>query len=105
VTCIPIARQRLGKHIPAGANERNNRTSITRQRSCKHGFPTIERLCFLWGPCEVVIKRSSEADEIRYSRVEFRDASLPGYVLGSCRIMTRKELGREKKTSCVLHLQ
>jgi hypothetical protein len=26
VTCIPIARQRLGKHIPAQANARDNRT-------------------------------------------------------------------------------
>jgi hypothetical protein len=27
----PIARQRLGKHIPAGANARNNRTYTARQ--------------------------------------------------------------------------
>jgi hypothetical protein len=36
VTYRPIARQRLGKHIPAGANTRNNRTSIARQRISKH---------------------------------------------------------------------
>jgi hypothetical protein len=30
VTCIPIARQRLCKHIPGQANARNIRTSIAR---------------------------------------------------------------------------
>jgi hypothetical protein len=32
----PIARQRLGEHIPAGANARNNKTSIARQLISKH---------------------------------------------------------------------
>jgi hypothetical protein len=36
VTYIPIARQRLGKHIPVGANARNNSKSIARQRIRKH---------------------------------------------------------------------
>jgi hypothetical protein len=31
VTCIAIARQRLGKYIPAGVNARNNRTSTAIQ--------------------------------------------------------------------------
>jgi hypothetical protein len=42
VTCIPIARQRFGKHIPAQANALNNRTSIARQWGCKHASLTIE---------------------------------------------------------------
>jgi hypothetical protein len=42
VTCIPIASQRLGKHIPAQANARNNRASTARQRTYKHASLTIE---------------------------------------------------------------
>jgi hypothetical protein len=42
VTCIPIARQRLGKHIPARAKAGKNRTSIAKQRISKHAFLTIE---------------------------------------------------------------
>jgi hypothetical protein len=38
------------------------------QRRCKHTFPTIDKLCFLRGPCKVVIKNG----------VEFRDVSLQG---------------------------
>jgi hypothetical protein len=42
VTCISTARQRLGKHIPEEANERNNRTYIARERISKHASLTIE---------------------------------------------------------------
>jgi hypothetical protein len=49
------------------------------QRRCKHTFPTIERLCFLRGPCKGVIRKSAVEKNI----VEFRDASMPGYELGS----------------------
>jgi hypothetical protein len=38
----PIARQRLGKHIPAGDNARNNRTFIATQRISKHASLTTE---------------------------------------------------------------
>jgi hypothetical protein len=48
VTCIPIARQRLGKHIPARANARKNRTSIARQRISKHASLTIEAVFSAW---------------------------------------------------------
>jgi hypothetical protein len=42
VTCIPTARQRLGKHIPVQANSLNNRTSVARQRIRKRATLTIE---------------------------------------------------------------
>jgi hypothetical protein len=45
VSCIPIARQRLGEHIPAVSNTRNNRTFIARQRISKYArkqYGTIE---------------------------------------------------------------
>jgi hypothetical protein len=35
---MPIAMQRVGKHIPAEGNARNNMTSIARQQTSKHAF-------------------------------------------------------------------
>jgi hypothetical protein len=52
----PIASWQLGKHIPAEAYARNNRTSIARQRISKQAFSTIERLRFIRGPCRGVVK-------------------------------------------------
>jgi hypothetical protein len=42
VTCIPIARQRVGKHIPATQALNNRRTSIAMERTSKHAFLTTE---------------------------------------------------------------
>jgi hypothetical protein len=51
VTNRPIARQRLGKLISAGANAHNNRTSISRQQRGKHASSTIESVFSAWsGP-------------------------------------------------------
>jgi hypothetical protein len=44
--CIPIPRQRLGKHIPAKPTR--NRTSIARQRTSKHASLTIEAVLSVW---------------------------------------------------------
>jgi hypothetical protein len=48
VKCIPIARQRLSKQIPAQAHSLNNMTSIARQRISKHAFLTIETVFSAW---------------------------------------------------------
>jgi hypothetical protein len=48
MTCISIARQRLGKHIAAGANALNGRTPFARQRISKHASLIIEALFSAW---------------------------------------------------------
>jgi hypothetical protein len=48
VTYTPIAKQWFGKHIPAEAYARKNRTSIARQRINKQGLSTIDRLFSAW---------------------------------------------------------
>jgi hypothetical protein len=61
VACIAIARQRLGKHIPALANSRDNRTSIPRQRTSKNASLTTEAVFSVWsvqsGYKEVISRR------------------------------------------------
>jgi hypothetical protein len=52
-----------GKHIPAEAYARNNRTSIARQRISKQAFSTIERLVLLRDPCRGVIKGQGKSLE------------------------------------------
>jgi hypothetical protein len=46
--CIPIARQRLGKHSSAETNVCNNRTSIARQWISKHVSFIIEAVLSAW---------------------------------------------------------
>jgi hypothetical protein len=116
VTYRSIARQRLGKHIPAEANVRNNRTSIIRQWISKGASLTIEAVssgwsmqsgykeALSWG--ESVAARSSQGateDEFIWVRC-FRGL---GPVLelaagGDSEEMARKELDCDKKTSFVI---
>jgi hypothetical protein len=60
VTCRPIARERLGKHIPAATN--TQATSIAIQRCCKYNnrgggvfyivliYPLLDNRCVFFGP-------------------------------------------------------
>jgi hypothetical protein len=61
----PIARQQLGKHIPAGANARNSSTSIAKQRRGKHASSRIEAVFAAWS-----VPRSYLEESWRYSAVE-----------------------------------
>jgi hypothetical protein len=56
--------------------------SVDMQWRCKHAFPTIERLCFLHGPCKAVIKKNSKASSSSIEQSQVQDASLLGYELG-----------------------
>jgi hypothetical protein len=82
VTCMPIARQRLGKDIPAEANACNNRTSISRQRISKHASLIIEAVFSAWavrsGYREVFgsIEQSRTAVESSFERPGYQDMSL-----------------------------
>jgi hypothetical protein len=47
---MPIARQRVAKHIPAEENARNNTNFIARHRRGKHAFATTEEEVFSMDP-------------------------------------------------------
>jgi hypothetical protein len=60
VTCMSIARQRLGKHIPVQANSLNSRISIARHRISKHTSLRIEAV-FTSGSVQSDYKEDSAA--------------------------------------------
>jgi hypothetical protein len=95
VTCIPIARQRLGKDIPARANARKNMTSIARQRISKHASLTIEA-AVQSGYTEVFSIVDSEESSFGTSAI--RDMISDLNWVGRCRIKARQELGGYNET-------
>jgi hypothetical protein len=114
VTYRSIVRQRLGKHIPAGANACNNKTPIARQRISKHASLTIEAMFSAWSVQSGYEKVFSSMQSV----VRSWDSSAEGLIWVSCcwelgRVletavegdweeMARNELDCAKKTSCVI---
>jgi hypothetical protein len=68
VTCIPIARPRLGKHIPTRANARDSRTYIARQQRGKHASSIIQAGFSVWSVPRGY-KRTQSEDATDYSKV------------------------------------
>jgi hypothetical protein len=103
VTYGSIARQRLGKHIPAGAKARNNTTSITTQRINKHASSSIEAVFSGW-PVQSV-----QQHRVKFGisfRQKLRELSRNGSSSGDGilrRQMARKEFDCDKKT-CVIRI-
>jgi hypothetical protein len=89
VTCTPIARQRLRKHIPVRANAGKNRTSIPRQRISKHASLTIEAV-FSGGPCKMVIRKCSAIENCSRVGSEGLNIETP-----ACRDMRLELIGIE----------
>jgi hypothetical protein len=97
VTCIPVARQRLGKHIPTETNARNNRTYTARERISKHASLTIEAVLSAWS-LQSGYKEVFSSVEMWWNGSSSADDSLRWW-RGE---MARKELECEKKTLCVI---
>jgi hypothetical protein len=113
VTCISIARQRLGKHISAI----KRRTSIVRQRISKHASLTIEAVfCVvcaegLWKDSQRTRPSRVVESEVKGWASRRQPAGIWAWKqrnwsrvfgIGSYGIMAWKELDCERKTSCLI---
>jgi hypothetical protein len=110
VTCIPIARQWDGKHIPA-THEHAIIGRLLLGNGAVNRFRQQYRQCFPWGPCNVVIRSvrqdgsSSSSSSRRSSAVGVQNSSRKriGSSLRNWQLqeIARKELDYAKKTSRV----
>jgi hypothetical protein len=71
VTCIPIARQWVAKHIPAEENARKIKTAISRQRRGKYTLSTIHVVFSVWSVPNCYKRTVIRRDGV--VRVEIRD--------------------------------
>jgi bisphosphoglycerate-independent phosphoglycerate mutase (AlkP superfamily) len=103
-----IARQRLDKHILAGANARNTRTSVAVQRISKEASLTIKAVFSAWSAqsgYKEVFSSIKWSEDSSFETVAWQNMSLGAEELnwvGSCRMKARKELGCEKKAVCMI---
>jgi hypothetical protein len=65
VTCIPIARQRVGKNIPA-ENTSGTMGRLLLGNVVVNTHFNNRRLCFPWGPCKLVIRRFRQGSSKRF---------------------------------------
>jgi hypothetical protein len=101
LTYRPIARQRLGKHIPRDPT-RSTTGRLLLDNGSVNTLKTIRydrRQCFPWGPPRAYITGSSKGAVSCFQELS---RVLERAVKGDWEEMARKELGCAKKTSCVI---
>jgi hypothetical protein len=69
VPAMPIARQRVAKHISSEANARNNRTSIAKQRRGKQALSTIQDMFSMIPPGDYISSIEQKRTRMRMERV------------------------------------
>jgi hypothetical protein len=99
VTCRRIARQRLGKHIPADTYAGNNRTFIARQRISKQAFSTREAALSV----PMSYKGANKVDWESCCCEELGRV-LEVAVQGEWEEIARKGLDRAKKILCMIYV-
>jgi hypothetical protein len=116
MSCIPIARQRIGKYFPEEANAHKNRTSTARQQINKYDSLTVEAVFSAWSDQsgykegfsweESVIVRSWEStvEEVFIWVSCSRELGrvLVMAVEGDSEEIARNALDCAKKSSCVI---
>jgi hypothetical protein len=102
IRAMPIARQRVAKHIPVEAHARNNRTYIARQQLGKQALLTIQDV-FSMGPprehiCSPVVNQKSvverEQEWSESSAVKEKELGWR-FIVSSCNWLWLREIVQE----------